>query len=243
MVSVALAERWLAALVVNVSLAVVAYRAGGLDRAGAATGALLGVVLYLSLGWAGFVLLAAFYGLGSGATRFGLARKQSRGLAQARAGRRGTPNVLANAGVAVTWALVALLTSIHEAAVLAFAAALAAATGDTLASEIGQLIGGRTRLIVNFSPVAPGTEGGVSAWGSVAGFAGCLAIAALGAWLGLYPGAQVPVVALAGLTGVLADSLFGATLEQRGLLGNDGVNFSATLVASLVASLAALVGA
>jgi uncharacterized protein (TIGR00297 family) len=232
-VSLVLAERGLAAVALNSVLAAIAYRTRGLDRAGALSGGLLGTALYLALGGTGFALLAAFYVLGSGATRFGLARKQARGVAQARGGQRSVRNVLANAGVAVTWAVVALLTPVGEVAVLAFAAALAAATGDTMASEVGQWVGGRTRLIVNFSEVAPGTEGGVSAWGSVAGLAGCLAIAALGVGLGLYPGTRVLAVAFAGVVGVLVDSVLGATLEQRGLLGNEGVNFAATLVASL----------
>jgi uncharacterized protein (TIGR00297 family) len=238
-VSLALAQRGLAAVALNSVLAGIAYRTRGLDRVGALTGGLLGTALYLALGGAGFALLAAFYVLGSGATLLGLARKQARGLAQTRGGRRGARNVLANAGVAVVWASIALATPLGEPAVLACAAALAAATGDTLASEIGQLVGGRTRLIVNFSAVKPGTEGGVSFWGSAAGLGGCVAIAGLGTGLDLYPAAGLPAVALAGVVGVCADSVLGATLEQRGLLGNEGVNFTATLVASLTALLLA----
>lgn len=193
-----------------------AYWAGGLDRIGSASGMLVGTLVYLSLGGAGYALLAAFYILGSGATRVGLVRKQSRGLAQPDSGRRSARNVIANSGVAVAWSVVALLTPFGDAAVLAFGAALAAATGDTLASEFGQLVGGRTRLIINLSRVKPGTEGGVSLWGSLAGLGGSISIAALGGWLGLYAGAVVPVVALAGVLGVFVDSLLGATLERQG---------------------------
>ena len=229
----AIAERWLVAIAINLVLGALAYRAGGLDRTGSASGMLLGIVLYLSLGAAGYALLAAFYILGSGATRLGPVRERSRGLAQADSGRRSARNVIANAGVAVAWAVVALLTPFRDAAVPACAAALAAATGDTLASELGQLVGGRTRLITDLSPVEPGTEGGVSLWGSLAGLGGSVTIAALGGWLGLYAGAVVPAVALAGVLGIFADSLLGATLERRGLLDNEGVNFAATLAASL----------
>jgi uncharacterized protein (TIGR00297 family) len=241
--SSALQARGLVALVVNLVLAVIAYRSGGLDRIGSFVGALLGTVIFLSLGGAGYALLAAFYVLGSGATRIGLARKQSRGIAQDDSGRRSARNVIANGGVATAWALVALLTPFDDAAVLAVAAALAAATGDTLASEVGQLTGGRTVLITGFSRVSPGTGGGISLSGSLAGVGGATLIAVLGGALGLFDGAAVKVVALAGLLGVFADSLLGATLERRGWLSNEGVNFSATLAASFAVLLWFLFGA
>jgi uncharacterized membrane protein len=41
----------------------------------------------------------------------------------------------------------------------------------------------------------------------------------------------------AGLLGFAMDSVLGATLERRGLLNNDAVNFSSTLTAALFALL------
>jgi uncharacterized membrane protein len=43
------------------------------------------------------------------------------------------------------------------------------------------------------------------------------------------------VIVAAGIFGMTADSLFGATIEGR-YVGNQGVNFLATLVAALVGS-------
>ena len=43
----------------------------------------------------------------------------------------------------------------------------------------------------------------------------------------------VAVVAAAGVAGTLADSVLGATLERRGLLDNEGVNFASTLCGAL----------
>jgi uncharacterized membrane protein len=44
------------------------------------------------------------------------------------------------------------------------------------------------------------------------------------------------LVAGAGVVGAMADSLLGATLERRGLLDNEAVNFLATLTAAWLAA-------
>jgi len=44
------------------------------------------------------------------------------------------------------------------------------------------------------------------------------------------------VVTAAGTVGGIVDSLLGATLERRGLLNNDGVNFTNTLAGALAAA-------
>lgn len=229
-------ERWLVAVAINVLLGALAVRLGGLDRAGSLAGMVLGTALYVSLGPAGYLMLVTFYGLGTGATRLGFASKQGRGLSQPHGGRRSVRHVIANAGVAVACAVLAALLPGGEVARGAFAAALAAATGDTLASEIGQLVGGPTHLITGFAPVEPGTEGGVSLVGTAAGVVGATAIAALGTALGLYGSEIVPIVAVAGVAGVSVDSVMGATLERAGVMGNEAVNFVATLAAALVAA-------
>jgi uncharacterized membrane protein len=43
------------------------------------------------------------------------------------------------------------------------------------------------------------------------------------------------IVVLAGAAGLFFDSLLGATLERRGWLGNDLVNFASTLFAAALA--------
>ncbi len=228
---------------VNALLAVAAWRARAIDLSGAVAGWVLGTAIYAFLGPRAFLLLVAFVVLGTGATRLGFARKAVARLAQEGGGRRSARHAVANVGVAALAAIFAATTPHPAIYVAAFAAAFASAAGDTLSSEIGQLWGRRTLLVTTFEPVPAGTDGGVSAAGTLAGAAGSLLIAALGFAVGLYPAAGVALVTAAGVAGNLADSVLGATLERWGLLDNEGVNFANTLCGALAgAGLAAGVG-
>ncbi|MEE8522420.1 MAG: DUF92 domain-containing protein [Thermoanaerobaculia bacterium] len=219
--------------IVLMVLAVAAWWARAIDLSGAVAGCLLGTAIFAFQGWGGLVLLAAFVALGSAATRIGLDRKI---VAQEDGGRRGARHAVANAGVAAVAAVFAATTPYREVYLLALAGAFAAAASDTLSSEIGQLWGRRTVLITSLRPVPPGTDGGISAIGSVAGAAGSLALGVLGWAVDFYPSPGIAAVFSAGTVGSVADSLLGATLENGGWLDNQGVNFTATLVGAAVAA-------
>ena len=165
------------------------------------------------------------------ATRFGRARKIKLGLAESKRGRA-TSQIVANLGVA---SMVALLHGMTSASPPACLAVLAEATADTLASELGPLFHGRTLLLTTMRRVAPGTDGGVSLGGTLCGIAGAVAVIAVGV-RALELGWLEANIAFAGaMLGFLADSVLGATLERRGWIGNDLVNFLATAVAGAVA--------
>ena len=53
-----------------------------------------------------------------------------------------------------------------------FRSPFACCLGDTLASELGILSRSWPRLITTFKPVPPGTNGGVSAWGTFTSIVG-----------------------------------------------------------------------
>lgn len=92
---------------------------------------------------------------------------------------------------------------------------------------------GPPRLITTFEPVDPGTDGGVSAGGSVAGLGGTLVIAAVAVGFIGVPPAGAAVIALAGVAGMFTDSVLGATLEGR-WIGNHTVNLLATLAGAML---------
>jgi uncharacterized protein (TIGR00297 family) len=98
---------------------------------------------------------------GSALTRLGYDRKRRAGGAEARGGRRGARNALANAGVAVLCALLYEL-GLSDAFSAAYVAAVGAAFADTAESEVGQLSRRPPRLLTTGRKVAPGTDGAVS---------------------------------------------------------------------------------
>jgi uncharacterized protein (TIGR00297 family) len=237
-----LLKRLLIGAVVNVALAAAAYAAGTVDMSGVVAGFLVGTSIYAFLDWRGYLLLMAFFVLGSACTKIGYRRKAAAKLAQEKGGRRGARHALANAGVACACALFAALTAYPVLFAVAFAAAFATAAADTASSEIGQLLGRRTFLITTLRPVPRGTEGAVSLEGTLAGIAASAVVAALGAWTGLFPWSCLLPVVAAAFVGTTFESVVGAALEKRQLLDNEALNFLNTLVGALVgAGLAALV--
>jgi uncharacterized protein (TIGR00297 family) len=214
-----------AALASNVLVAAAGYAARTVSVAGAITGAVIGTVVFASLGWRGWALLLVTFVAASLASRAGLARKQRLGIAESRDGRRGPGNAIANTGVAAIAALLAGLDVHAGAARLAFAAALATAGSDTIASEIGKAAGRRTFSITTLRPVPPGTSGAMSLEGTLAGLAGALALAAAGAALGIVPWVALAPIVIGATAGSLLESWLGATLEGPGILNNDVLNF------------------
>jgi uncharacterized protein (TIGR00297 family) len=193
----------------------------------------VGTTIYVCLDWPGFAILGLFVAGGSALTRLGYAAKRRRGISQSEGGRRGARNALANCGVAVICALAATLTPFHAAFTAAFAASLGAAFADTAESEVGQLASRRPRLLVGLRAVPPGTDGAISASGTLAGVlaAGATAILALG--VGLVEGGWgVLIVWASAFLGTIADSLVGVFAPR---VGNELTNVLCTLVAAMLA--------
>lgn len=223
------------AVAANGAVAAAGYFARTVTIPGAICGAVIGITVAVTCGWGGWGLLLATFGVAVVTSRLGLQRKTQLGIAEGKGGRRGAGNALANTGIAAVAAVLSALTYAGDASRLAFVTALAAGGSDTVASEIGKAWGRRTVLFPSLTRVPPGTSGAISAEGTAAGIAAAVVLGALGAAAHLIPVSTLPIVVLAATIGSLAESLMGATLEARGIVNNDVLNFANTAIAALTA--------
>jgi uncharacterized protein (TIGR00297 family) len=240
------ATRIAVALAVTVALGYVSYALETASVAGMVTGILLGLLTIVLGDYGWFAMLVAFFGIGGLAAKYRYEEKRARGIAEENEGARGTGNVLANSLVALVAVLGAAaspgLGVAPRAFLFAFAGAVGAALADTLSSELGGLFDG-PRLITTLEVVDPGTDGAVTWQGELAGVAGAVVVAGIAVLaFGSVGPAGAGVIVAAGVVGMTVDSLLGATVEGW-LVGNQGVNFVATLTAAVVgAGLAVAVG-
>jgi len=199
----------------------------------------------------GLIPLVTLFVLTFLSTRAGRHIKTRAGLAEKRRGRSASQVIanLATAALSVSFLGTYLVGGgrlccgqgyygkwIHPALMMMCLAALVEATADTVSSEIGQAFGGAPLLLVGFRRVAVGTDGAVTLLGSGAGVAGGALVAAVGTWALRLNASEGTIALLAGVCGLFFDSLLGATLERRGWLGNDLVNFASTLFAAVLAA-------
>jgi len=202
--------------------------------AGAVTGGIIGLLIYKGAGLTGLLLLATFFIVGTAATKWQAGKKPNIGAVDKNDDQRTAGQVLANGGVAAVLGLVAWLSPDKVgAAQLVIAGSLAAATADTLSSELGMIYGSRFFNILTFKKDECGRDGVISMEGTLIGLIGAMLIAgAYSAMIGW--SLSFYLIVLAGLIGNLVDSVLGALLERRGLMGNNAVNFLNTLAGALI---------
>jgi uncharacterized protein (TIGR00297 family) len=236
-------QRIAVALVVTIVLGYASFALDTASLPGMITGVLLGLLTIVLGDYGWFAMLIAFFGIGGLSSKFRYERKLERGIAQENEGARGSGNVLANSLVALVAVLAAASppSGLSEAAFFfAFAGAVSTALADTLSSEIGGLYD-NPRLITTLTVVEPGTDGAVTWQGELIGLVGASIIAAL-AYVASPSITVIPAVAIvaAGAVGMTVDSLLGALIEGR-YVGNQGVNFLATLSAAIFGGAIAIV--
>lgn len=225
--------RLLSALVVTLLFAVIGRAVGGVTLSGAVAGFLVAFALYYCIGPGAFAALVAVFAITWMATRFGYARKQRLGIAESRRGRN-AGQVLANLGVSGALAVAGMLVA-PELAWLGSIAALCEAAADTACSECGEAWSDHAYLITGLRKVPAGADGAIIVLGTLAGAAAAALVAAVAAWSGVLTGQIAAIAAPAGFLGAIVDSLLGATLERRGFMNNNAVNFSSTCAAALAA--------
>lgn len=213
---------------VPITVGLLAYYTNSLDAVSSIVGIALGlIILAKGLNW--FLVFLSFFVLGVLATRYKYSYKVRYGLGQK---RRQLENVLGNGLAALFFALIGN--------VYGFLGAVATATSDTLSSEIGVLSKHQPVSVLDFkTKVKRGSNGGVTNLGNLFMFLGSGIIGLLGVllfnnllllWIGLWTG----------VFGCVVDSILGATLENKGVIGNSTVNFLSTFAGGIFAFLLSL---
>ncbi|NET01427.1 MAG: TIGR00297 family protein [Sphaerospermopsis sp. SIO1G2] len=204
---------------------------------------LLGVIIWGTLGWPGYLVVAFYFIVGSGVTRIGMKEKEAAGIAEKRSGARGPENVWGSALIAALCALgVLLVPDLKFLLCLGYVASFSTKLSDTTASEVGKAYGKSTFLITTLQPVARGTEGAVSLEGTLAGIVGSVAIALVGWGVNLIDVLGIILCVIAAFIATNLESVIGATLQsQYTWLTNEIVNIFNTLIGAIVAILIALI--
>ena len=271
--------RLLLGLLLSLVIGGLAYWRRSLSGSGVAGAVLVGTSVFGLGGWVWGGTLVAFFASSSILSHYQERRKAVAVQEFVKGGRRDLGQTLANGGLAALLAfLVGLLGKgrpLYPLLALGFFGALATVNADTWATELGILARSVPRLITTGRQVPAGTSGGVTAQGMFASLAGAAfiglvafvlvqgaAIVTTGSWL-LSDWILLPVAAVSGFGGCLADSLMGATVQAiyrcpvcqvetertvhrcgqpaqlirgRRWLDNDRVNFLASVCGALLAA-------
>ncbi|MEM0128772.1 MAG: DUF92 domain-containing protein [Thermoplasmata archaeon] len=227
-------EEAAAGVAITAALAAIAWKGGALTPAAAAVAWAFGAVIVVGGGFPYLALLAFFVLASTLATRYRFDQKRQGGVQEGARGERGISNVVAHILLpAIVVSISAAAPAVLPASVLSFvyACAIAFATSDTFASELG-VLSGHARSIVTGRPVPPGTNGGISGPGEAFAAGGAAATAAVALGLFLAFGTPIPSAALllvgaaiAGFFACQVDSVLGELLENRGILTKGSTNF------------------
>ncbi|MDJ0681650.1 MAG: TIGR00297 family protein [Xenococcaceae cyanobacterium MO_167.B52] len=199
---------------------------------------ILGVLVWGTLHWQGYLVVMFYFLVGSAVTKIGMEQKEAEGIAEKRSGMRGPENVWGSALTATICAVVTLFVDSpwQELLILGYMASFATKLSDTTASELGKAYGKTTFLITNFQPVPRGTEGAVSLEGTLAGIVGSIAIAFVGWAVGLINLYGIMICIIAAFIATNIESVIGATVQSRfNWLTNEVVNFFNTTIGAIVA--------
>lgn len=196
-------------------VSVAAWRLRLLTWPGSAVMGAMGATILLLAGWEWLIPALAFFVT---STALGWMPDRAREGPEARTAWQ----VLANGAIA--WVGVLLLMAADGTtwdtvdSLLVYVGALAAATADTWATELGVRFGGTPRDMMSGRALPIGASGGITSIGTVGAAMGALAIAAMIPWI--HPDAPtgwsvVAPIATAGWLGAMADSLLGSVAQKR----------------------------
>lgn len=239
-------------LLISCGLGGAAYARGVLSWLGTILAAMMGIVIGLSAGWEFVALLLLYLVTSFAVTLYGYSAKKAAGVAEGKKGERGWKSVLANGFVPMVIAFLHLfdIPGVDRWMLsLLFLTAIAAAAADTAASELGVLTRDPVLITRPRLRVKPGTNGGISTRGQFFALAASFYTVVMGAafftvadtlegsplqigWTELV--LLAPIAVGLGFVSCQIDSVLGATLENKGHLGKNGVNLVSIALTSLL---------
>ncbi|XP_071792179.1 transmembrane protein 19-like [Asterias amurensis] len=230
--------RWLLTVTLPLFLATNGLRKKSVTSGGAILGYIVGFIMLMA-SYSFFMALLAFYYTASKATTFKAEMKKKIETDYKEGGQRDWLQVVCNAGIPMSLAIIYLIDSGFRDlpldfsrrydttwTALALMSSFACCCGDTWSSEIGSVMGSKTpRLITTLSKVPVGTNGAISTVGILSSIVGGFMVGC-GFYIGLLISFSSPVfktstpqwpviffAAIAGLVGSLIDSLLGALFQ------------------------------
>jgi uncharacterized protein (TIGR00297 family) len=212
--------RIISSLLFSGCIGLVAYRRQSLDKSGVLGSIASGTSIVSMGGWPWGLSLIYFFVSSSLLSSFKAREKAVVASDKfSKGSRRDLAQVVANGGLATFFALChgfSRSRGMRQRAQSGFIGALATATADTWATELGTLSKTPPRLITNARQVAPGSSGGITPLGIAASALGACSLGYF-FWVvnGLYKSLSIaPFLALiSGMAGSCFDSFLGATFQ------------------------------
>jgi uncharacterized protein (TIGR00297 family) len=207
-----LLNRALLGVLIASAVAVAARRVRALTVSGSIAGVIVGAACVVG-GWDWILLLLFFFITSTGLSHWRVEIKRALVASVVeKGGERDAAQVLAN-GLVLAVAAIGAVLAPGPAWYALGAGAIAAATADTWGTEIGTVLGGTPRHLLNGAPLSPGMSGGITLAGSVATVLGAVTSAVV-VWA-LHWNVPGFAVVVGGIGGSVIDSLLGASVQER----------------------------
>ena len=177
-----------------------------LTSMGAAAASTMAFVFYFTGGYKAFIAPGIFFITGSLLSRLNENKKEKHG--------RNAKQVFANGLTGAIFMILYRATGQNIyliTAIVSFSISMA----DTVSSEVGIYFKGATYDILLFKKMIPGLSGGVSLQGTLAGLAGAIFLSAIAGYFYHFSIASIFLIACAGFTGMMTDSLLGSWLQAK----------------------------
>jgi uncharacterized protein (TIGR00297 family) len=183
-----------------------AYKFKSLSKSGVLSAYVMGIIIFGTGGFMWIVPILTFFVLSSALSKL---PKTENTLEKNP--RRDIIQVIANGGAATIISVINFYSP-NNLLFIVYLAAIAAATADTWASEIGLLSPWNPIHITKLKSVIKGTSGGISLLGTLGSVLGATVIGITGVQLGL-PASLLGIIIFTGTAGGLVDSLIGGSIQ------------------------------